>query len=181
MKITDEKPNIVRVAYYQEKGDPDYGSCLWAYYNFDLDHWILSIQSDCGNYAYRWGKEGNCSFFQFCSQLSSDYLIKKLCKPETVLLNEIPEIAEEILQEMELEKEVYAEAMEDLRLKLDEFASEDSAAQVRYLLNDWNDQMNLDLDSETIESMVPTDYSVWQKRIVSIFCDQIQPALKTMY
>ena len=46
MKIKVEKPNIVRISYYQEQDDPHYGSCLWAYYDFDLDKYQAEMISE---------------------------------------------------------------------------------------------------------------------------------------
>ena len=37
MKILNETPNILKLSYRQEKGDKNYGSCLWATFLFDLD------------------------------------------------------------------------------------------------------------------------------------------------
>jgi hypothetical protein len=57
-------PCITRISYRQEKGDSDYGTCLWADFEFDTINYRLQIMSDCGNYSYQWvptpGKE---SFF----------------------------------------------------------------------------------------------------------------------
>ena len=45
-------PCITRISYRQEKGDSDYGTCLWADFEFDTINYRLQIMSDCGNYSY---------------------------------------------------------------------------------------------------------------------------------
>lgn len=49
--IAIENPEIMTVSFRQTRDDKDYGSCLWARFNFDLKHYHLSIESDCGNYG----------------------------------------------------------------------------------------------------------------------------------
>lgn len=51
-KVSTRTPPLISLYFCQERGDPDYGSCLWAVFNFDLERYELSITSDCGNYAY---------------------------------------------------------------------------------------------------------------------------------
>lgn len=53
-KVSTRTPPLISLYFCQERGDPDYGSCLWAVFNFDLERYELSITSDCGNYAYGW-------------------------------------------------------------------------------------------------------------------------------
>ncbi len=65
------QPCITRISYRQEKGDSDYGTCLWADFEFDTINYRLQIMSDCGNYSYQWvptpGKE---SFFDCAGESS---------------------------------------------------------------------------------------------------------------
>ena len=77
MRIELQRLNITRVAYHQEPGDEHYGSCLWAYYDFDLANGILNIQSDCGYYHYRWPERGD-DFLRLMAGVYSDYLEEKL-------------------------------------------------------------------------------------------------------
>ena len=85
MKIETITPRIVSIAYHQEKGDTHYGSCLWAYFDFDLDRYMLNIQSDCGNAAYRWYETPDSeSFLHLMARINEDYLINKLFDPEEI-------------------------------------------------------------------------------------------------
>lgn len=42
-KTAFKQPNILTIEFRQERGDPDYGSCLWANFNFDLERYELTI------------------------------------------------------------------------------------------------------------------------------------------
>lgn len=121
MMIEIQKPVIVRVAYHQDHSDKDYGSCLWAYYDFDLDGGILTVQSDCGYYYYRWPERGN-EFLCLMARVHSDYLEEKLLmsvnkpgKPQKAWVRRVAEIYEEhirpiVRQEWEERKAVTPDA-----------------------------------------------------------------------
>ena len=46
--VAIENPEIMTVSFRQTRNDKDYGSCLWAGFNFDTKNYHLSIESDCG-------------------------------------------------------------------------------------------------------------------------------------
>lgn len=79
MKIEIQKPNVLRIVYRQEKGDPLYGRCLWAFFDFDLDLYMLNIQSDCGNAGYRWTATPDSeSFLHLMARCDYGYMLDKL-------------------------------------------------------------------------------------------------------
>lgn len=74
-----EKPEIITISYRQERSDKDYGSCLWARFNFDIKHYHLSIESDCGTYGNGWvPTPDHETFLQLCSRFDNGYLLDKL-------------------------------------------------------------------------------------------------------
>ena len=74
-----EMPEITTVSFRQEKSDKDYGSCLWARFNFDTKHYHLSIESDCGTYGNGWvPTPDHETFLQLCSRFDEGYLLDKL-------------------------------------------------------------------------------------------------------
>lgn len=78
-KVNVEKPNILVLEYKQEKGDEDYGSCLWARFTFNLDRYELTITSDRGNYAYKWCETPDSeSFLELMARVDKHYLLDKL-------------------------------------------------------------------------------------------------------
>lgn len=85
MKVTIEKPQIITLMYRQEKGDPDYGSCLWARFNLDLTNYTMTIEGDCGNYTHGWVPTPKSeSFLQLLARMDKDYLLYKISN-ETVI------------------------------------------------------------------------------------------------
>ena len=188
MRIESQKPNIVRIACHQEKGDPHYGSCLWAYFDFDLDKYMLNIQSDAGNAAYRWvATPDSESFLRLMSRIDGDYLLYKLFLEEEVdvdaTINNVRErlgigedeaYRDEYLTEEEREERKYA--LEELDGTLGEYSkiSESAAA---HILEDWScDHSEFEIDD--IWECVETDFAAWQKRIVEMFEDHVQPTIR---
>lgn len=186
MKIEALKPNIVRIAIHQEQSDPHYGSCLWGYYDFDLDRYMLNIQSDCGNAAYRWYETPEYeSFLHLMARIGDDYLMEKLFKDEEVDISAtVDEVREwlgigenEDFRDESLtdeEREEREEAMEELEGLLEDAPKNYGA--VQKTLEDWNDDHDFDLDC--IYERVVTDFTPWQKRIVEIFRDYVQPRIR---
>lgn len=79
MKVTEIKPNMLILEYRQDKEDKDYGSCLWARFNFNLDRYELNITSDCGNYGYKWCETPTSeSFLKLMTRVGKDYMLTKL-------------------------------------------------------------------------------------------------------
>lgn len=85
MKVTIEQPRIITLLYKQEKGDPDYGSCMWARFYLDQDNYTMSIKSDCGNYNYGWVLTPKSeSFLQLLARMGKDYLLGKISSESVV-------------------------------------------------------------------------------------------------
>ena len=184
MKIEALKPNIVRIAIHQEKDDPHYGSCLWGYYDFDIDRYMLNIQSDCGEAAYRWCETPDSeSFLHLMARIDDDYLMNKLFKAEEVDVSAtVAEVREHLgvgddWQDDSLtdeEREEREEALEELEGLLEDVSG--SYGAVQKALEDWN--YDHDFDTDCIYEDVATDYTAWQKRIVEIFRDYVQPKIR---
>lgn len=84
-KVNVYHPCITRISYHQEKGDPDYGTCLWADFEFDTINYRLQITSDCGNYAYEWVQTPDKeSFFELCRRIEPDYLLSKISSEKRI-------------------------------------------------------------------------------------------------
>ena len=184
MKIEAMKPNIVRIAIHQEKDDPHYGSCLWGYYDFDIDRYMLNIQSDCGEAAYRWYETPDSeSFLHLMARIDDDYLMNKLFKAEEVDVSAtVAEVREHLgvgddwpdESLTDEEREEREEALEELEGLLEDVSG--SYGAVQKALEDWNYDHDFDIDC--IYEDVATDYTAWQKRIVEIFRDYVQPKIR---
>lgn len=186
-KVEVQNPNIIRIAYHQEESDPNYGSCLWAYYDFDLDKYMLNIQSDCGNASYRWVATPKTeSFLHLMGRINDDYLINKLFRETEVDFEEtIADVKDWLgvgddkdfqLDLTEEERKEREEALEDLKDRLSEWGGKISSDAMAHLLDEWNNDYDLDIDC--IWERVVTDYTAWEKRIVQIFMDYVQPKIE---
>lgn len=179
MTVKTERPHILRLTYRQEKTDPDYGSCMWAFFDFDIEKWMLSIQSDCGEYAYRWPAGKGETFLELCARIHDDYLLHKLCgNPEVVNAEATIEGVIEWMTADREEDEITEnekEAIEELKEKECELngASSDGAA---WILDEWANDYGLEFDC--LWERVSTEYSGNQKKIIEVFRDYIQPSLK---
>ena len=189
MKIEVEKPNIVRISYHQEQGDPHYGSCMWAYYDFDLDKYMLNIQSDCGEAAYRWVATPKTeSFLHLMARINDDYLINKLFDETSVdidaTLAEVREwlgIGEDEDYQLDLsddEREEREEALKELKELFDEWGGNVSPETAGHILEEWNYDHDLELDC--VWERVVTDFEAGEKRIVKIFADYVQPKIREL-
>lgn len=188
MKIEVQTPNIVRIAYHQEPGDHLYGSCLWAYYDFDLEKYMLNIQSDCGNAAYRWTPTPKTeSFLHLMARMTDEwYLSEKLYgDPKRVDVDgTIEEIREwlGIGEDEDLRDDSISEDdREDMEAALDwlegllndhSYLDKDMAITI---IEDWNSEHEYELDCSY--ERVVTDYTAWEKRIVQIFMEHIRPEI----
>ena len=78
-KVKETTVRVVRIEYKQEREDADYGSCMWATFDFDLEKYSLAIMSDCGNYAYGWKPTPDSeSFLHLMSRIDEYYLLGKI-------------------------------------------------------------------------------------------------------
>lgn len=188
MKIEVQNPNIIRVAYHQEPGDHLYGSCLWAYYDFDLDKYMMNVQSDCGNAAYRWYATPKTeSYLRLMARMNDDtYLLEKLYgDPKRVdvdaTIKELREwlgigededlkdesISDNDREEMEADLEWLKGLLEDYS-----FLDKDTAEAI---IENWNNEHEYELDA--VYERIVTDYTAWEKRVVQIFIEHIRPKI----
>ena len=72
-------PRMIILQYTQDTTDPDYGSCLWARFTFNLDRYEMTITSDCGNYGYKWTETPDSeSFLNLMARCEAGYILNKI-------------------------------------------------------------------------------------------------------
>ena len=172
MTVKEIPTNIRCLEYRQDKADPDYGSCLYARFYFNLEKYELTIVSDCGNYAYQWvATPEHESFLELMARITDDYLLGKLCGSP---------------KEFDYEATKahfydYADD-EDDKKHLDEIFEE---IECKYIPNNGEtfielfEQENDGWWSDVWEYPV-YDYTAWQEKIVSVFKNHIQPVIRKM-
>lgn len=170
MTVKEIPVNIRCLEYRQDKEDEDCGSCLYARFYFNLDKYELNIISDCGNYAYQWvAMPEHESFLEVMARISDDYLLGKLCGSPKEFDYEATK------------KKLYDYAdEEDDKNRLDEIFEEieckyipDNGETFIELFEQENDGWWTD-----VWEYLEYDYTPWQKRIVRVFKENIQPVIK---
>lgn len=178
MTIQEVKPAIRQFKYRQEKGDPEYGTCLWAIFNLDTENYTLTIESDCGNYSYGWIPTPNSeSFIHLMSRVEEGYLLGKISN-ETEF-----DYKASKAQTIQNIKWAFESEPEDIDAILIQIDSQECISDMKYSDRDFYHEMDdilSDYDCcdrfEIINCVM--DYTAQAKRIAHIFCTVLQPILK---
>lgn len=88
MEIKRLEPKIYTYKLIPDKNDEEYSSCAWARFVFDCNNGSLTIDSDAGDYFYRWGYNENEDFMHLMGRIDKWYLINKLSNRSIFLLEE---------------------------------------------------------------------------------------------
>ena len=183
MKVTREKPEILRFIYRQEQDDPHYGSCLWAIFDLDPGRGLFNVQSDCGNYAYRWPERGTDFLKLLAGNMTDSYLLGKLCgKPKEFNAEATVEAVREYLKDAEYNEDEQKNrlfidmAVKRLESEFSEYDLSDEPGIAEFILDNWNSDNNMGIDCAW--ELVEKEYGAWQKRIVTIFKEHIVPEIR---
>lgn len=178
MTIKEAQPRIRQFKYRQEKGDPDYGMCMWAHFNLDTENYTLTIESDCGDYSYGWTPTPNSeSFEHLMSRVNDSYLLEKIAD------RDVFDYEESKKQTIENIKEYFFGDEETISAILDEIEFHECMGDIYSdyhefyrIIERYLEEHNCCDIFETIA--VEMDYNAGAKRIVKIFCEVLQPILK---
>ena len=183
MKVTREKPEISRFIYRQEQEDTHYGSCLWAIFDLDPGRGLFNVQSDCGNYAYRWPERGMDFLKLLAGNMTDSYLLGKLCgKPKEFNAEATVEAVREYLKDAEYNEDEQKNrlfidrAVKRLESEFSEYDLSDEPGIAEFILDNWNSDNNMGIDCAW--ELVEKEYGAWQKRIVTIFKEHIVPEIR---
>lgn len=183
MKVTREKPEILRFIYRQEQDDPHYGSCLWAIFDLDPRRGLFNVQSDCGNYAYRWPERGMDFLKLLTGDMADSYLLGKLCgKPKEFNAEATIETVKDYLKDAEYSEDekknrlIIDRAVKRLESEFSEYDLSDEPGIAEFILDNWNSDNNMGIDCAW--ELVEKEYGAWQKRIVAIFKENIAPEIR---
>ena len=175
MQVGHVTPKTIRFVYHQEKGDPHYGSCLWAFFDFDTQEYILNIASDCGYYGYGWNVTPSEPFLELMARINGDYLLNKLCSESIVDWQATRERLIDAIDSLDPDEDDREDAIYHLDLLAEDYDLEGDIGAATVLIENWNED-NFRLDD--VYEYVRTDYTADQKKIVSIFEEFIQPAIR---
>ena len=180
-KLLKKDPHIIELEYRQEKGDPDYGSCMWAVFLFDIERYDMLIMSDCGNYSYGWVPTPESeSFLHLMDRLDDEYILEKLSS-QTVI-------------DVESTKKAVMEYIEDLadafsvQLKEEDVCNLENAcyqSDERDILDEIHGALlYTDLDGKTDDydllCCIEKDYPAGAKKIVEVIMQYVNPKLREL-
>jgi len=77
MQIKRIEPRVITYALEAESYDEGW-QCMWAKFIFDCDSGQLNINSDAGDYSYRWGYNQNEDFMHLMTRVEKGYLLNKI-------------------------------------------------------------------------------------------------------
>lgn len=191
-KVNFETPSLKVLDYRQEKGDENYGSCLWAKFYIDTDNYNMVIMSDCGNFAYGWvptpEKE---TFLKLLSRINEDYLLEKIADRSDIDEEATYENIVNFLKDFDTdycgnlydvtEDEDFLRELKETCMDYGSGSPEGLTAALHECLSTSRFPSTVrDVMSEEYD-MIEMDYPVRAKRICKIFAEYIQPAIKNMY
>ena len=180
--VSIEIPEITIVSYGQERGDEDYGSCLWARFYFDRRHYHLSIESDCGNYGNGWyPTPDHETFLQLCSRFEMGYLLDKISNRSVVDGVETHKALMEFLEDYDTF--AYEALSEIQREELDSACRTNKSADdtMTAILDNLEDtQFQSCIGPYDIACCIEMTYPRGAKKIAEIFRDHIQPVLREL-
>lgn len=173
MKIIRTNPRIYTYNLKASKDDDIYSHCLWARFTFDCDAGILTINSDAGDYSYRWGCNENEDFMHLMNRIDKYYLLNKISDKSRFLLEEskketIENIETNGFEGYGIETEEEWEEYKKEIMNIYAYDERDFLASVSDIIPD--------IDWESIH--IETDYPAGAKIIAEMFDKYLQPEIK---
>lgn len=172
MKVKEIAPRMFILEYRQEKGDKDYGLCLWARFAFNLDRYELSITSDCGNYGHKWVETPDSeSFLELMARCDGGYILNKIYGSPDIF--DFDKTKERIYEDFGYDEE-HKEALDDIFDNMDIYGQSETAEGFLRCFEDC-DEYDVFCDVwETLQFVYPPN----ALKIVDVFETAIKPYIK---
>ncbi len=177
--VKETASNIVTLEFHQERKDADYGSCLWAVFNFDLNRYALTIMSDCGNYSYGWVPTPKSeSFMHLMSRVDKGYLLDKIANRNVISASDTFKAVKSLIKDMEVdpaEKDPYGDPIIDMS-DIKDACNQDTEQEIHDTLEEvFRGTPMEDCEDYDIWSCIIKDFSANAWKIAQIFEDYIRP------
>lgn len=180
-KVTIRTPQLISLEYRQQDGDPDYGSCLWAIFNFDTERYEMTITSDCGSYAYGWTPTPNSeSFMHLMARMDAGYLLGKIASQTIIDEKATFEAVQRLIETYGVdpnEPNEYNEPTIDLE-KVKRACDKDYDIEVYNALREAFQDTPMECDNHDLWGCISKDFTANAKKIAHIFTDYIRPMCK---
>lgn len=179
--IVIENPEIMTISYRQTKEDKDYGSCLWARFNFDLKNYSLNIESDCGNYSHGWVPTPDSeTFLHLCARFNWEYLLGKISCQTVIDGNATFQKVKELIEQ--LDEDVFASIDEETMEQIENacYGHHDDTAAYLAICDILGENGFCEYDSYDVACCIEKDYPAGAKTIARIYRDYIQPEVRKL-
>ena len=173
MEITKIEPRTYTYRMVPNKDDEEYTSCMWAIFIFDCDNGRLNINSDAGDYSYRWGYNEHEDFMHLMSRVDKYYLLNKLSSRSVFLLEESKKATIETIEDNGFEN-YGIESEEDWEEYKQDILDIDTRSEETFFRT--VDDIMPDIDWESI--IIEKDYPYGAKVVVDLFEKYLQPKIK---
>lgn len=178
-KVEIKNPEIITFEFYQEKGDKDYGTCLWARFHFDTVNYNLNIQSDCGTYGYEWIPTPNKQpFLKLMEKIDKYYLLGKISEMTVTDGDATWENVKEYIKDV-LDGEEPDFDLGDVENACYYSPFNETYEAIIDSLENTN-ATNDNSDGYALFECIETDYPASAKKIVEVFENFIQPKIKEL-
>lgn len=175
-RIEIATPRTIVLEFRQERGDPDYGSCLWATFNLDLDAYGMTILSDCGNYGHKWVPTRQSeSFLHLLARMDEGYLLDKISSrcaiDDAATFAALKELIASYLGD-EPDQDGETVDMDELR----DACARDTDQEVHDAVKGlFEDTPMADADDYDIWTCIEKDFPLNAKKIASVFREHVAP------
>lgn len=180
-KVEVITPPIITLEFRQEKGDKDYGSCMWARLVIDTENYDMHITSDCGNYGYGWIPTPKAeSFLKLLSRMDAEYLLGKIASTDTVDTEETYKHIKEYLEYI-----ADGDTFEELDVDIESIYTACTYSNKRDCVDSvmsvikHSELYDKAEEFELYENVCMT-YSASQKKIGEVFKEHIQPKIREL-
>ena len=182
MHVEIEKPEIMTISYRQTEDDKDYGSCLWARFNFDLKNYSLTIESDCGNFGHGWVPTPNSeTFLQLCARFNWGYLLDKISWQAVIDGGATFQKVKELMAQLDEDAlaAIDESGMEEIESS---FCSLRDVTEAYMVICDVLSENGFKNKYDPCEAAycIEKDYPVGAKTIAQIYRDYIQPEVRKL-
>jgi hypothetical protein len=180
MSVTLEKTQMISLFYRPKPDDPNRGSCEWARFYFDLKNYVLSIESDCGNYSYGWYPTPNTeSFLKLCSRFDEDYLLCKISEESVVDSEATWELIKELINEIvecRCLDEIPLDDMEDIENACHCRSPQEAYKSICFVME--GTVLENKVESYDIWDRICCTYPINAKKIAEVFVQEIKPYIR---
>lgn len=175
--VKKASPHILTLEYCQDKSDPDYGTCLFARFYFDLDNYTMTIESDCGTYGYGWVPTHKTeSFLHLMARCEGGYILDKIASRSIINEDATYNNVIEVLKDYGIEGDSVPDTFwDDIKVGCSYDSAGEIVGSILGTLNDFD--LGVPEDSYDLYSCIEYEFPARARKICEVFEKHIRPAI----